>query len=190
MPIYGRATTLWPRTLELWDQLDVLDAMLDIGVISKTGFNFDYQCVFSAFFSAVGSGCIVLTCAFSGIFQVGTLLRVVWSLDTAWTNLPTRRSNSREYLPPLFAGSFAESLCLRKVFTSVSDFRNKSSTTPLQPSATTFTTSIAWRASRATRTPRTSTPLRALSSICGVRGRTRSRRKFFPLGLGIFIPEG
>lgn len=40
MPIYGRACTLWPRTLELLDQLELCDALLELGVVSKTGMNF------------------------------------------------------------------------------------------------------------------------------------------------------
>ncbi|WRT70064.1 uncharacterized protein IL334_007058 [Kwoniella shivajii] len=39
-PIYGRATTLWPRSLEMYDQLGVLDPLLEVGVISRTGYNF------------------------------------------------------------------------------------------------------------------------------------------------------
>ncbi|ORY35308.1 FAD binding domain-domain-containing protein [Naematelia encephala] len=39
-PVYGRATTLWPRTLEMYDQLDLLDPLLAMGVISQTGMNF------------------------------------------------------------------------------------------------------------------------------------------------------
>lgn len=39
-PIYGRATTLWPRTLEMYDQLDLLDSLLDHGVLSQTGVNY------------------------------------------------------------------------------------------------------------------------------------------------------
>ncbi|KAK8845282.1 hypothetical protein IAR55_005995 [Kwoniella newhampshirensis] len=39
-PVYGRATTLWPRSLEIYDQLDVLDPLLQIGVITQTGYNF------------------------------------------------------------------------------------------------------------------------------------------------------
>nr|XP_031863777.1 uncharacterized protein CI109_001029 [Kwoniella shandongensis]KAA5530849.1 hypothetical protein CI109_001029 [Kwoniella shandongensis] len=39
-PVYGRATTLWPRSLELYDQLDVLDPLLQKGVTTQTGFNF------------------------------------------------------------------------------------------------------------------------------------------------------
>jgi phenol 2-monooxygenase len=40
LPIYGRACTILPRTLEMWDQLGILDEMLDEGVVSKTGYNF------------------------------------------------------------------------------------------------------------------------------------------------------
>jgi phenol 2-monooxygenase len=40
-PVYGRACTLLPRTLELWDQLGVLDEVLNQGVVTKTGFNFE-----------------------------------------------------------------------------------------------------------------------------------------------------
>ncbi|KAK4057887.1 hypothetical protein OIO90_001106 [Microbotryomycetes sp. JL221] len=40
MATYGRATTLWPRSLELLDALDLLDPMLEAGVISRNGVNF------------------------------------------------------------------------------------------------------------------------------------------------------
>ncbi|KAM0749233.1 hypothetical protein T439DRAFT_326968 [Meredithblackwellia eburnea MCA 4105] len=39
-PIYGRACTLWPRALELFDQLGLGDDLLSLGVASKTGINF------------------------------------------------------------------------------------------------------------------------------------------------------
>jgi len=39
-PIYGRACTLWPRTLELLDQLGLSDALLEQGVVSWHGLNF------------------------------------------------------------------------------------------------------------------------------------------------------
>jgi phenol 2-monooxygenase len=39
-PVYGRATTLWPRSLELYDQLDILDPLLEVGMVSRTGMNF------------------------------------------------------------------------------------------------------------------------------------------------------
>ncbi|KAK4055564.1 hypothetical protein OIV83_000110 [Microbotryomycetes sp. JL201] len=37
---YGRATTMWPRTLEMIDALGLLDGMLEQGVISRSGTNF------------------------------------------------------------------------------------------------------------------------------------------------------
>jgi hypothetical protein len=40
-PVYGRACTLLPRTLELWDQLGVLNEVINQGVVTKTGFNFE-----------------------------------------------------------------------------------------------------------------------------------------------------
>jgi phenol 2-monooxygenase (NADPH) len=38
--IYGRATTLFPRTLEMLDQLDLLDEMAQMGVIARSSVAF------------------------------------------------------------------------------------------------------------------------------------------------------
>lgn len=40
MPIYGRATTLWCRTLELLDQLDLCEPLMEHGCFTKDGVNF------------------------------------------------------------------------------------------------------------------------------------------------------
>ena len=40
MPIYGRATTLWCRTLELLDQLGLCDPLMEEGCFTKDGVNF------------------------------------------------------------------------------------------------------------------------------------------------------
>lgn len=40
MPIYGRATTLWCRTLELLDQLDLCEPLMEVGCFTKDGINF------------------------------------------------------------------------------------------------------------------------------------------------------
>ncbi|KAJ7220146.1 FAD binding domain-containing protein, partial [Mycena pura] len=37
---YGRATTLWPRTIELLDQLDVAERLLQIGAVTRNGLHF------------------------------------------------------------------------------------------------------------------------------------------------------
>ena len=37
---YGRATTLWPRTIELLDQLGLADRLLQSGMITRTGLHF------------------------------------------------------------------------------------------------------------------------------------------------------
>jgi phenol 2-monooxygenase len=40
--IYGRACSIWPRTIELWDQLDLMEDMFAAGgVTTSTGFNFE-----------------------------------------------------------------------------------------------------------------------------------------------------
>lgn len=39
-PIYGRACTLWCRTLELLDQLDLAEPLMNDGVVTKTGVNY------------------------------------------------------------------------------------------------------------------------------------------------------
>lgn len=39
-PIYGRATTLWCRTLELYDQLELCEPLMDDGCITTDGVNF------------------------------------------------------------------------------------------------------------------------------------------------------
>ncbi|KAL4809130.1 pentachlorophenol 4-monooxygenase [Aspergillus unguis] len=40
LPMYGRATTLFPRTLELLDQLDLLDPMTQIGFVARNSVTF------------------------------------------------------------------------------------------------------------------------------------------------------
>lgn len=40
LPIYGRACTLWPRTVELLDQLDLADDMLQEGIVSTNSLHF------------------------------------------------------------------------------------------------------------------------------------------------------
>ncbi|KAJ7163950.1 FAD binding domain-containing protein [Mycena crocata] len=40
MPCYGRATTLWPRTIELLDQLDLAERLLQIGVVTRNALHF------------------------------------------------------------------------------------------------------------------------------------------------------
>lgn len=40
MPIYGRATTLWCRTLELLDQLGLAEDLMEEGAVTKDGINF------------------------------------------------------------------------------------------------------------------------------------------------------
>lgn len=102
MPIYGRACTLWPRTLELYDQLDVCDAILDVGVVSKTGLNF--------------KECVVLTPGESLQDLANTLLAVERthqadsSLATAWTGTATLPFASREQqsLSAVIFGSVAD----------------------------------------------------------------------------------
>ena len=38
---YGRACSIWPRTIELWDQLDLMEDMFAAGgVTTSTGYNF------------------------------------------------------------------------------------------------------------------------------------------------------
>ncbi|ESK88511.1 pentachlorophenol 4-monooxygenase [Moniliophthora roreri MCA 2997] len=37
---YGRACTLWPRTIELLDQLDLAERLLQTGVVTRTGLHF------------------------------------------------------------------------------------------------------------------------------------------------------
>ncbi|OQU98983.1 FAD binding domain-containing protein [Cladophialophora immunda] len=41
MPMYGRACTLYPRTLEMLDQVELLDRFLQIGLVAHNGTNFD-----------------------------------------------------------------------------------------------------------------------------------------------------
>ncbi|KAH8817321.1 pentachlorophenol 4-monooxygenase, partial [Xylogone sp. PMI_703] len=41
MPMYGRACTLYPRTLEMLDQLDLLDEFLQMGLVARNSANFD-----------------------------------------------------------------------------------------------------------------------------------------------------
>jgi phenol 2-monooxygenase (NADPH) len=40
MPMYGRACTLFPRTLEFFDQLDLLDEFIQEGLIGRTAINY------------------------------------------------------------------------------------------------------------------------------------------------------
>ncbi|CAK5272934.1 unnamed protein product [Mycena citricolor] len=40
MPCYGRATTLWPRTIELLDQLDLGERMMQTGVVTRNALHF------------------------------------------------------------------------------------------------------------------------------------------------------
>jgi phenol 2-monooxygenase len=40
MPMYGRACTLFPRTLEFLDQLDLLDELTQEGFIARTSINY------------------------------------------------------------------------------------------------------------------------------------------------------
>ncbi|KAJ7056682.1 FAD binding domain-containing protein [Mycena amicta] len=40
MPCYGRATTLWPRTVEILDQLDLFDRLMQIGVVTRNALHF------------------------------------------------------------------------------------------------------------------------------------------------------
>lgn len=39
--MYGRACTLYPRTLEMLDQVDILDEFLQVGLIGRSNVNFD-----------------------------------------------------------------------------------------------------------------------------------------------------
>ncbi|RFU24366.1 hypothetical protein B7463_g11973, partial [Scytalidium lignicola] len=41
MPMYGRASTLYPRTLEMLDQVDLLDDFLQVGLVARSSVNFD-----------------------------------------------------------------------------------------------------------------------------------------------------
>ncbi|KAJ6625383.1 FAD binding domain-containing protein [Mycena sp. CBHHK59/15] len=40
MPCYGRATTMWPRTIEILDQLDLAERLLQIGVVTRNALHF------------------------------------------------------------------------------------------------------------------------------------------------------
>ncbi|KAJ7650743.1 FAD binding domain-containing protein [Roridomyces roridus] len=40
LPHYGRATTMWPRTIELLDQLDLADRLMQIGVVTRNALHF------------------------------------------------------------------------------------------------------------------------------------------------------
>ncbi|KAF9066749.1 FAD binding domain-containing protein [Rhodocollybia butyracea] len=40
MPCYGRGCTMWPRTIELLDQLDLADPLIQAGVVTRTGLHF------------------------------------------------------------------------------------------------------------------------------------------------------
>lgn len=37
-PMYGRACTLWPRTLEILDQMDLFDDLAQIGFVARQSF--------------------------------------------------------------------------------------------------------------------------------------------------------
>lgn len=37
---YGRASTMWPRTIELLDQLDLAEALIQAGMITRSGLHF------------------------------------------------------------------------------------------------------------------------------------------------------
>ncbi|KAJ7183205.1 FAD binding domain-containing protein [Mycena filopes] len=40
MPCYGRATTMWPRTIEMLDQLDLAERLMQIGVVTRNALHF------------------------------------------------------------------------------------------------------------------------------------------------------
>ncbi|KAF7312058.1 Pentachlorophenol 4-monooxygenase [Mycena indigotica] len=40
MPCYGRATTLWPRTIEIFDQLDLFERLMQTGVVTRNALHF------------------------------------------------------------------------------------------------------------------------------------------------------
>ncbi|KAJ7760742.1 FAD binding domain-containing protein [Mycena maculata] len=40
MPCYGRATTMWPRTIEILDQLDLAERLMQIGVVTRNALHF------------------------------------------------------------------------------------------------------------------------------------------------------
>ncbi|KAJ7593451.1 FAD binding domain-containing protein [Mycena floridula] len=39
-PCYGRATTLWPRTIEILDQIDIAERLIQLGVATRSGLHF------------------------------------------------------------------------------------------------------------------------------------------------------
>nr|GAT50221.1 pentachlorophenol 4-monooxygenase [Mycena chlorophos] len=40
MPCYGRASTFWPRTIEMLDQLDLFDRLMQTGVVTRNSLHF------------------------------------------------------------------------------------------------------------------------------------------------------
>ncbi|THU93620.1 FAD/NAD(P)-binding domain-containing protein [Dendrothele bispora CBS 962.96] len=40
MPCYGRACTLWPRTIELLDTVDMAERLMQLGVVTRSGLHF------------------------------------------------------------------------------------------------------------------------------------------------------
>ncbi|KAJ7352385.1 FAD-binding monooxygenase, partial [Mycena albidolilacea] len=40
MPYYGRASTMWPRTIEMLDQLDLAERLLQIGAVTRNSLHF------------------------------------------------------------------------------------------------------------------------------------------------------
>ncbi|KAJ7841365.1 hypothetical protein B0H14DRAFT_2783081 [Mycena olivaceomarginata] len=40
MPYYGRASTMWPRTIEMLDQLDLAERLLQIGAVTRNALHF------------------------------------------------------------------------------------------------------------------------------------------------------
>ncbi|KAJ7116477.1 FAD binding domain-containing protein [Mycena epipterygia] len=40
MPCYGRATTMWPRTIEMLDQVDLAERLMQIGVVTRNALHF------------------------------------------------------------------------------------------------------------------------------------------------------
>ncbi|KAJ7039646.1 FAD binding domain-containing protein [Mycena alexandri] len=40
MPCYGRATTMWPRTIEMLDQVDLAERLIQIGVVTRNALHF------------------------------------------------------------------------------------------------------------------------------------------------------
>ncbi|KAK7433639.1 hypothetical protein VKT23_020645 [Stygiomarasmius scandens] len=40
MPCYGRACTIWPRTIELLDAVDMAERLMQLGVATRSGLHF------------------------------------------------------------------------------------------------------------------------------------------------------